>query len=269
MRRRTPAVAGVFYPHDERELAARVDRLLEEGAARLGRRAQRPTADGAVSSALIAPHAGYDYSGPSAGTAFATLLARRAAFERVVLVGPAHWVGFHGIAVSTAAAFETPLGSVPVAVEVVERLLRLPGVAVNDAAHEPEHALEVELPFLQRTLGDFELVPWITGAVEHAAAVQVLAASIEGAHSVLVVVSSDLSHYLDAPAARAADAETARDIEAGRHLRGVQACGAAGVNALNALLEGGRHLETLDLRNSSDTCGSPERVVGYGAFGLA
>lgn len=261
--RRSPAVAGVFYPHDARELAERVDRLLAGGAERLGARA-RPEAP----SALIAPHAGYEYSGPIAGTAFATLAEHREAFERVVLIGPAHWVEFRGIALSGATTFETPTGTVPVARDVVARLARLPSVAVSNAAHEPEHALEVELPFLQRALGAFELVPWLTGEVELEVVVETLRASVEGARC-LVVVSSDLSHYLDATAARHADAETARDIESGRSVRGVQACGATAVNALNAVLSVGTRLETLDLGNSSDAGGPQDQVVGYGAFRAA
>jgi len=263
MKRRSPAVAGVFYPHDARELTERVERLLADGSQRLGGRA-RPEAP----RAMIAPHAGYDYSGPIAGTAFATLADHRDAFDRVVLIGPAHWVAFRGIALSSAAEFDTPIGPVKVAGDVVARLRALPAVAVNDAAHAPEHSLEVELPFLRRVLGGFELVPWLTGEVAHEAVVEALHASVEGARS-LVVVSSDLSHYLDAQAARAADAETARDVEAGRTLRGVQACGATGVNALNAILAAGERLQTLDLRNSSDTGGPADRVVGYGAFRAA
>jgi MEMO1 family protein len=184
----------------------------------------------------------------------------------VVVIGPTHWVGFEGIALPSASAFLTPLGEVPVALGVLERLARLPGVAYNDVAHAPEHALEVELPFLQRLLGRFELVPLLTGDASDELAAEVLAASAEGCDT-LVVVSSDLSHYLDAATARRTDAATARDVEAGRPVRGVQACGATAINALNVLAAArGDRLEALDLRSSGDTAGPTDRVVGYGAF---
>ncbi|HVS12679.1 MAG TPA: AmmeMemoRadiSam system protein B [Thermoanaerobaculia bacterium] len=256
-----PAVAGAFYPRDERALAEQVEELVAAGRTRLAGRDAAPEV-----TAVVAPHAGYLYSGPIAGSAFAALGPRAQACERVVVIGPTHWVAFSGIALSSAPAFVTPLGEVPVARDVVERLCRLPGVTFHDEAHAPEHALEVELPFLQRLLGRFELVPLLTGDVSDELAADVLAASVEGCDA-LVVVSSDLSHYLDAAAARRADAATARDVEAGRPVRGVQACGATAINALNELAaRRGARLEVLDLRSSGDTAGAPDRVVGYGAF---
>src|SRR5215472_7163062 len=162
--RRRPAVAGSFYPADAAQLAAAVDDYLAAGRARLVDAGQ-----GFTPKALIAPHAGYVYSGPIAGTAYAALAAHAAAIERVVLLGPAHRVAVDGLAASSADAFATPLGDVALDRAAIDRALHGAGVAVRDAAHAAEHSLEVHLPFLQRVLPHFALVPFAVGDTTHAA----------------------------------------------------------------------------------------------------
>ncbi|HEX9575529.1 MAG TPA: AmmeMemoRadiSam system protein B [Myxococcales bacterium] len=242
---RRPAVAGTFYPDDPDELSAVVSRLLESAPPR------QPA------KAIVAPHAGYVYSGPIAASAFRCLPS---GVRRVVLLGPSHFALLRGVAAPRAAAFETPLGRL--ALEVPDDLPR------NDAAHAREHSLEVELPFLQVALGDFRLVPLAVGDAEPAEVAEVLA-RLWGGPETLIVVSSDLSHYLRYDEARRADAETARRIEQLVPVPDAAACGAAPLNGL--LFEAARRgmrCERLDLRSSGDTAGDRTRVVGYGAFAL-
>ncbi len=242
---RRPAVAGTFYPDDPDELSAVVSRLLESAPPR------QPA------KAIVAPHAGYVYSGPIAASAFRALPC---GVRRVVLLGPSHFARLRGVAAPRAAAFETPLGRVPL--DVPDDLPR------NDAAHAREHSLEVELPFLQVALGDFRLVPLAVGDAEPAEVAEVLA-PLWGGPETVIVVSSDLSHYLPYEEARRADAGTARRIEQLVPVPDAAACGAAPLNGL--LFEAARRgmrCERLDLRNSGDTAGDRSRVVGYGAFAL-
>jgi MEMO1 family protein len=241
---RPAAVAGQFYPADRDRLRAQVQHLLAD--ARL-----RP---GVAPKALIAPHAGYVYSGSIAAAAFALLRTNARMIERVVLIGPAHYVSLRGIAVPTVERFNTALGDVAVDTEMVDRIGRLPFVLRSDAPHAPEHALEVELPFLQLVLPSFKMVPLIVGdATPH----EVAAALHEtwGADETLLVVSSDLSHYLGYEVARRVDSETAAAIERGDW------------SAL--IIESQRHglqAQRLALCNSGDTAGSRNQVVGYGAW---
>lgn len=257
-RSRPPAVAGLFYPADAAELADTIRACL---------RAARP-AQGPAPRALIAPHAGYVYSGPVAGSAYARLLALRGQIRRVVLIGPSHHVALRGLAVPSAAAFATPLGDVPVDRAAVERLLELPQVTQRDDAHAREHSLEVQLPFLQEVLGPFSLVPLVAGdasAEEVAEALELLFDE----PGTLVVVSSDLSHYHDYATARRLDAATSRAIEAlePHELDWESACGRVGVGGLLVLARRrGLTARTLDLRSSGDTAGPRDRVVGYGAY---
>lgn len=240
---RRAAVAGSFYPGDPEELAAEVSRLLEGAAAR------------EPAKAIVAPHAGYVYSGPIAASAFRCLSP---AVERVVLLGPSHFVRLRGFAAPRADAFETPLGRVELDVP--------PDLPRSDAAHAREHSLEVEVPFLQRVLRDFVLLPLAVGDAEPAEVANALAA-LWGGPETAIVVSSDLSHYLRYDAAQEADRETARRIERLVPVPDDAACGAAPLNGF--LLEAARRGmrgELLDLRNSGDTAGDRSRVVGYGAF---
>lgn len=254
---RPAAMAGVFYPATAPELTGVVTRML--GEVKAGP-AMRP-------KAIIAPHAGYVYSGPIAASAFAPLAAMRGSVRRVVLLGPSHHVAITGLALPGCAAFTTPLGAVPVDKGAVARVTNLPGVSINDNAHSPEHSLEVLLPFLQTVLGDFSLLPLVVGRASPEEVAAVLD-RVWGGDETVIVVSSDLSHYLDYASARSGDAYTAdRILGLEPVLNHQQACGATPVNGL--LLAARRHHlvgKLLDLRNSGDTAGDKSRVVGYGAF---
>lgn len=256
---RAPAVAGQFYPADARELRAQVRALLD---------VVRPAAADSVPKAVIAPHAGYVYSGPVAASLYARLAPARDRIRRVVLLGPAHRVAFDGLALSSAAAFTTPLGEVPLDAAARARLLNLPQVRILDEAHRAEHSLEVQLPFLQEVLTEFTLVPLVVGDATPEEVSEVIETLWGGAET-LIVISSDLSHYHDYATARRLDAATSRAIEAlcPQDIHHEDACGRNPVNGL--LLSARRHglrARTLDLRNSGDTAGPRDRVVGYGAY---
>ncbi|MFO1372216.1 MAG: AmmeMemoRadiSam system protein B [Candidatus Competibacteraceae bacterium] len=255
---RTPAVAGLFYPADARELHAQVQEFLGQ---------IEPSA-GPPPKAIIAPHAGYIYSGPVAASAYARLKAARATITRVVLLGPSHRVGFRGIAVSSMTAFATPLGSIPVDQEAVECVRQLPEVGFLEQAHAQEHSLEVHLPFLQEVLGEFTLVPLVVGDAQPPQVGAVLEA-LWGGPETLIVISSDLSHYHDYQTAQRLDRETSRAIET-LHFEDIgydQACGRNPVNGLLWVAQRkGLQGETIDLRNSGDTAGPRHQVVGYGAY---
>lgn len=219
--------------------------------------------------ALIAPHAGYVYSGPIAASAYGTLGEVPHKIERVVLIGPSHFVDFSGLAVPRAAAFETPVGAVPIDDALRREVLRLPHVVATDLPHEHEHSLEVHLPFLQVLLGEFRVLPIATGEAT-AREVATVLKHVWGDEKTLIVVSSDLSHYLRYDLARGVDAATAQAILArSTELDGEQACGCTGINGLmQVATERALEVRLLDLRNSGDTTAERSRVVGYGAFAL-
>lgn len=254
---RPPAVAGLFYPQDTKSLRATVDELLAAAHPRL----EKPP------KALIAPHAGYVYSGAVAASAYVEVQQRAAEISQVVLLGPAHRVALRGIAVASVATFETPLGPVAVDTELRARVLHLPGVALGDAAHEQEHSIEVHLPFLQSVLNDFTLLPLVVGEASPDLVAQVLDEVWDG-DDTLIVVSSDLSHFHDYREARAIDAATVATIE--DQLPTIAPQQACGCRALNGLLTAtrrrGLQIVTLDVRNSGDTAGGRDRVVGYASF---
>ena len=254
---RPAAVAGMFYPGDPRSLAAEIAGYLAGGEPVL---LDPP-------KAIIAPHAGYMYSGPIAGSVYSQLAALRGTVSRVVLAGPAHRVYVTGVAIPSVEAFASPLGAVPLDTEALAKLRALPFVEVNDRAHAQEHCLEVHLPFLQAVLGDFRLVPIVVGGATTEQSAQ-LFDTLWGGRETLIVVSSDLSHYLPYESARGRDRETARAIvELQATLVPEEACGAAPINGLlRAARERGLVAELVDLRNSGDTAGGTDRVVGYGAF---
>ncbi|MDP3939730.1 MAG: AmmeMemoRadiSam system protein B [Deltaproteobacteria bacterium] len=257
---RKPAVAGLFYPADAGELRAMIGRYLAE--ARPGEGAPK---------AIIVPHAGYVYSGPIAAAAYARVASARGRVRRVVLLGPAHRVRFSGLAVSSADAFRTPLGEVPIDAAAVASIMPLPQVSVLDEAHAEEHSLEVQLPFLQEILGDFSLVPLAVGDAGAAEVGEVIE-KLWGGDETLIVISSDLSHYLDYESARLRDEATSRAIEALGYedISYDDACGRDPVNGLLFVArKRGMQAERLDLRNSGDTAGTPDRVVGYGAYAFA
>jgi hypothetical protein len=256
-------VAGAFYPAAEAELRAAVETCLHRPAA--------GTTPGPVPKALIAPHAGYVYSGTVAGSAYRLLAPAADTIRRVVLLGPSHRVAFRGLAVPSVAAFSTPLGDVPLDREVIDALVaRFPQVAVSDQAHAAEHSLEVHLPFLQCVLRDFSLVPLSVGEASPEAVAQVIEA-VWGGRETLIVVSTDLSHYLDYATACKVDRATAKAIEELRFedIAYDHACGRNPVRGLLAVAR--RHglvVKLLDLRNSGDTAGGRDRVVGYAACGV-
>jgi MEMO1 family protein len=255
---RLAAVAGQFYPDDPVELRDEVNRYL----------AAAKVATETVPKAIIAPHAGYMYSGPVAGSAYASLASARDRFTRVVLMGPSHFIGFSGLAASTAAVFASPLGFVRVDAEALENLRALPQVTTLDAAHRQEHSLEVHLPFLQTALAEFQLVPLVVGEATAADVAQVLD-QLWGGPETCIVISSDLSHYYDYKTAQRLDGATAQAIERldWERLEGEQACGCRPIRGLlRVAQQRALRCHTVDLRNSGDTAGRRDRVVGYGAF---
>lgn len=248
---RPPAVAGMFYPGDAKELAATVDRMV--GAANAG--------TGACPKALIVPHAGYVYSGEIAASAFALVAPYAQQIERVVLIGPTHRVFVDGLASPGAARLATPLGELE-----VDRGA-LAGLAESPVAHAREHSLEVELPFIQRVLPRAKVVP-LAGSRAKPAEVAALLARLYGGPETLIVISSDLSHYLPYAEGRAQDQRTAARIcSRDTTIEGEDACGAIGIDGLLHLAkQKSLRVELVDLRSSGDTAGSKDEVVGYGAF---
>ncbi|MDR2252398.1 MAG: AmmeMemoRadiSam system protein B [Bifidobacteriaceae bacterium] len=268
---REPAVAGLFYPADPDTLAADVAELLNQGASRLAGSAlgEAPGAPDQRVKALIAPHAGYAYSGPTAGVAYAALAG--ADYQRVVLLGPCHHVGTPFVALAGAEYFRTPLGDVPVWEEGAARVGRLREVIVSPPVHAREHSLEVHLPFIQTALRpDTPVLPLAVGWADPGAVAAVIEA-VWGGRETLFVVSSDLSHYLPYAAAVRADSATVTQIlAAAGPLEGEQACGAHPVNGLlEVARRRGLASGVLDYRNSGDTAGDRGRVVGYAAIAFA
>lgn len=257
---RPPAVAGAFYPAERDALERQLALFMSETNA---------VAE-AVPKVVIGPHAGYVYSGAVAARAYARLAAARGRIERVVLLGPSHHLAFRGLAVDASDAWETPYGVVPLDAEAVARLNGMPMVGRLDAAHEREHALEVHLPFLQHVLGEFRLVPIVCGDAPPDAIAAVLDV-LWGGPETLVVISTDLSHYLDYAACQQMDDATAAAIER-FDIDAITPTGACGAVPTRGLLLAARRrglgIERLDLRNSGDTAGRRDRVVGYGAWAL-
>ncbi len=256
-------MAGPFYPADQNSLHAVIREHLDAARQRADPRDPQP-------KALIVPHAGYMYSGPVAATAFVRVEASRERISRVVLIGPSHHVRFAGLAVPSSTAFETPLGSVAIDETARRRILRLPFVDILDDAHQWEHSLEVQLPFLQDVLGAFAVLPIAIGRASPAQVEEALEA-VWGGEETLIVVSSDLSHYFDYDTAKRMDTATASAIESLEpdRIRADGACGRIGIQGL--LLAARRHglvARTLDLRSSGDTAGGRDEVVGYGAWEL-
>jgi AmmeMemoRadiSam system protein B len=254
---RNPAVAGLFYPDNPRTLRAVVTDYLRAA----------PEA-GYAPKAIIAPHAGYIYSGPIAASAYARLKSVRGKIQHVVLLGPSHRVGFRGLALSSAEFFVTPLGRIPLDREAAAKISDLPQVRVMDVAHAQEHSLEVHLPFLQEVLGEFRLLPLVVGDASPEEVSEVLEL-LWGGPETLIVISSDLSHYHDYATAQKMDRSTSHAIEALRYedIHYDDACGRNPVSGLLHLArKQGLSVHTIDLRNSGDTAGTRDSVVGYGAY---
>ena len=256
---RPPAVAGLFYPAEREILHADVQSYL---------RSSDTHSNEPVPKAIIAPHAGYIYSGPIAASAYARLRPAHDRIHRVVLLGPSHRVPFRGLATSSANTFSNPLGDIALDQTAIQQLLSLPQVQELDAAHAEEHSLEVHLPFLQETIDNFQLVPLVVGDATPTEVAEVLE-PFWADEETLIVVSSDLSHYHDYHTAQQLDRATSAAIEALdiKHIHGENACGCMPVNGLLYLAkQHGLQAHTIDLRNSGDTAGTKDRVVGYGAY---
>jgi AmmeMemoRadiSam system protein B len=258
---REPAVAGMFYPDDPLLLQQQLEQLLTQ---------ETPPEESP--KALIVPHAGYIYSGPVAASAYARLSAASGKIQRVILLGPAHRVAFRGLAASSAQYFSTPLGLIRIDQAAMDDILVMPQVHVIDEAHKDEHSLEVQLPFLQAVLrNDFSLVPLVVGDASASEVAEVIE-KLWGGPETLLLISSDLSHYHDYETARRLDSATSTAIEQlnPEAIDYQQACGR---NPVTGLLIAARHhhlhARTLDLRNSGDTAGGRDRVVGYGAYAFS
>jgi AmmeMemoRadiSam system protein B len=263
VRMRPPAVAGMFYPADPVELRNLVRECFTDAVA--------PAPDAPTPSALVVPHAGLIYSGPIAASAYLRLAAMRSTVRRVVLLGPSHRVPLRGIGLTSATVWRTPLGAVEIDHRDDDQLLELPFVAVRDDAHAPEHSLEVQLPFLQVALDEITLLPLIVGDADADEVTEVLDAVWHDPDTV-VVVSTDLSHYHRYADAVQLDGRTAAAIVSrrDRDIADLDACGARPLRGLlRTAVRRGLEVEQLDLRNSGDTAGDRQRVVGYGAFALA
>ncbi len=256
---RSPAVAGSFYPGTAQELNLLIDDYLGSiDTPSLKRRIK----------AMIVPHAGYIYSGLTAASAYSKLIPFAQDISRVVLLGPSHRIPLLGLASSSHDYFQTPLGEVPLDKAVIEQLEQLPFVKAYDDAHTQEHSLEVQLPFLQKVLGDFKLVPLVIGQVEDQQVSDVIE-SLWQLENTLFLISSDLSHYLDYERAHECDLATSQAIEdlTPEKIHYEQACGHSAIAGM--LLSAQKHnliVQKLDLRNSGDTAGSKDRVVGYGSW---
>lgn len=256
---RPPAVAGEFYPADPEELRAALGEAFAQARELLFGRAPK---------ALLVPHAGYVYSGPVAATGYRTIEPARERVRRVVVLGPSHFVPFEGVAMPEAEAFATPLGHVPVDREARSLLRDDARCRESDVPHDGEHSLEVQLPFLQSILGEFTLVPLAVGHASTEDVADVLE-RLWGGSETLVILSSDLSHYLHHDTAVERDRRTAEAILALRRdaVADTDACGAYPLRGLLRVAERrGLEPRLLDLRTSGDTGGDRESVVGYGAF---
>lgn len=253
---RPPAVAGQFYPAEPDQLAHTVRRLLLDAPSRK-----------LTPKALIVPHAGYVYSGAIAASAYAALRPAAARIRRVVLLGPTHRLAVRGLALPDADAFDTPLGRIALDLAAMRAVAHLPQIVVSAPAHALEHSLEVQLPFLQNVLDEFTLLPLAVGVASPEEVAEVLEV-VWGGDETLIVISSDLSHYLPYRFAQQEDNVTAKSVLQLRpSIEHEQACGGTPINGL--LIAARQHHLTphlLDLRNSGDTAGSKDRVVGYGAF---
>lgn len=254
---RPPAVAGMFYPGAPTELAATVDQLLGEA----------PLVETPQPKALIVPHAGYIYSGSTAAMAYAALAPWRSSIRRVVLLGPTHRVAVNGLAVPKTEAFTTPLGNVRLDKSAIAQLANLPQIVFSDQAHAQEHSLEVHLPFLQRVLDNFTLVPLAVGHATPQAVAEILDL-LWGGPETLIVISSDLSHYLPYADANRVDRDTCQHIlHLDTHIQPEQACGAYPLNGLLLTArQRGLASQLIYHCNSGDTAGDKQRVVGYAAF---
>lgn len=254
---RPAAVAGMFYPDDETNLRSMVQQFLAQA-----------TSSGPAPKAIIVPHAGFIYSGPIAANAYHLLENCAEQFNRVLLLGPSHRVPLLGLAATSATSFSTPLGLVEIDQDRIKKLCKLKQVKVMDEAHAMEHSLEVQLPFLQTTLTNFKLIPLVVGDASAREVCEVIELACQD-QKTLIVISSDLSHYHDYATANKLDRLTSQAIENldGDKIGYDDACGRRAVNGLLMYASiHGLQAEILDQRNSGDTAGDKDQVVGYGAY---
>lgn len=261
---RQPAVAGAFYPDDASVLSADINAFIAANSPGSG--------PDIAPKAIVVPHAGYVYSGGVAASAYGLLAPFKNQIKKVILLGPCHRVALHGAALSSAHAFATPLGNVEIDHGFDDALLKLSQVSVFDETHLQEHSLEVQLPFLQSVLGnDFKLIPMVVGDASTDEVSEILEL-LWGGPETLIVISTDLSHFLSYDGAKKVDGDTCRAIE-NLDLDAIgdyQACGRVPLKGLLHLAaKKGLAVTTLDLKNSGDTAGPRERVVGYGAWAFA
>ena len=260
---REAAVAGQFYPEESHQLQQMVSDMLDQVDL-----AESDQGSTLPPKAIIAPHAGYIYSGPIAASVYQRLRSAASTIQRVILLGPSHRVAFSGLATSSADAYRTPLGIIPIDQTAIKALSDLCFVHLLDQAHRQEHSLEVHLPFLQTVLGSFKLVPLVVGDATAEEVGEVLE-RLWGGEETLIVISSDLSHYHDYLTARRMDQATSQAIEA-LQWQQIHPEGACGRIPISGLLYAARHhnltARTIDLRNSGDTAGTKDQVVGYGAY---
>jgi len=254
---RPAAVAGLFYPDDPSVLTHQLDQLLDEA---------QPVE--IIPKAIIVPHAGYVYSGAIAASAYRSLIPMADQITRVILLGPCHRVPVIGMAISRAENFITPLGPVKIDQDAARLALTLPHVFVMEEAHSQEHSLEVQLPFLQRVLHEFQVLPIVVGEAS-TKEVSELLQLLWGGPETLIAVSSDLSHYHNYETACQLDQRTTHLIESldYQQIHYDDACGRNPVKGLlYTAIQQKLKIKTVDLRNSGDTAGSKDRVVGYGAY---
>ena len=257
---RYPAVAGMFYSADASTLKHDVDTYLQQN---------KPPLSASMPKAIVVPHAGLVYSGPIAASAYNLLVPFHNKIKRVILLGPSHRVAFSGLAVSESDIFNTPLGNITVDKECIQSILNLPQVIASDRAHAEEHSLEVQLPFLQEVLDDFTLVPLVVGDAEPHDVAEVINSLMQYDDKSIVVISSDLSHYHDYNQAKKMDSATSEAIVniQPERISYDDACGRNGIKGmLTVAAENNLEVELVDLRNSGDTAGDKDRVVGYGAY---
>lgn len=254
---RTPAVAGLFYTADSKQLSREVDAYLDRAVN--SNLSKRP-------KILVVPHAGYQYSALVAASAYKKLIPYQKEIKNVILIGPSHRVALNGVALPSSTEFKTPLGNVGINTAMVEEFAKQPGFVVNDQAHALEHSLEVQIPFLQKVLKNFKLVPMVYGNVKP----ETLAAALEpylSQKDTIIVFSADLSHYLDYDSAVATDAQTARMVNQKQELEDHRSCGAIGINtALLLAKSNSMQPYLLDMANSGDVSGERDSVVGYASW---
>lgn len=259
---RQAAVAGMFYPADPSELTLTVNALFRTATTASSQ--QTPPCP----RAIIAPHAGYIYSGPTAAKAYLCLQNCHSHYNKVVLLGPSHRVAVNGLALSSADSYQTPLGTIPLDIDTMQALDTYDFVSINDLAHRDEHSLEVHLPFLQTTLDKFSLVPIVVGDIEPSRVAKILEL-FENEEHTLIVISTDLSHFHQYADAQRRDQNTSAAIlNYDYNAIGYEdACGRNPVNGALYWAQQHHHsIELMDLRNSGDTAGDKERVVGYASY---